>query len=159
MVKIVSFNPKSHKTQVLDIFKSHPHAFPQREINILKEDLKRSPDSNCLKSVALENHQVLGYTEALRPRDSKNSWLINWLAVAKNYQRKRIGTLLIRAVEKKLKTKNALQIFIETCTCKYELPARKLYQKLGFKETATLPDYYAEEHSKVYFVKNLRNGK
>ena len=152
-MQVINFKPRVHKKQILTIFKSHPDTFPEREIKMVAKELKTPPNPNHLKLVAIKKEAILGYLSASRPQDSKNSWLINWLAIAKKEKRKGIGTLLIKRAESKIKAKNALQIFIETCSCPNELPARKLYKKLGYKKVATLPDFYARGYSKVFFRK------
>lgn len=154
-LKVINFDPKLHKDQVLKIFKSHSNVFPKREIAMLKRGVENPSQKEICKLVAVLDKKVLGYVEVIKPEDSKSSWELNWLAVSKKYQRKGIGILLINTIEKTISDLQGSQLFIHTCDCKEERPARELYRKMGYKKIALLPDYFAPGYSRVVFIKKF----
>jgi len=154
-VKIIFFSPKLHSRQTLEIFQSRPDIFPDRELKIITEGLKKASGPSHLKLVAVVNNKVVGYIGAFKAEESQDSWELDWFTVDENFQRKGIGSLLMKAIERRAKEKNTARLFIETCSCKGELPARKFYQKQGYKRIAVLPNFYSKNHSKVIFFKQF----
>ncbi|MBM3209428.1 GNAT family N-acetyltransferase [Candidatus Shapirobacteria bacterium] len=83
------------------------------------------------------------------------SWQVNWLAVHPECRRRGIGTGLINALFRQAKKIRLKRIFVETCSCEEERPARAFYEKNGFKQIALIPEFYGANHSKVIYQKEL----
>lgn len=147
--------PRLHREQVLEIFKSRPDIFPDYEIAVIVKETQEPSSKKHLKIVALDKEKVVGYVGAFKAKDSKDSWLLDWLAVAQDYQGQGIGSLLMKKIFESLAKLKIAKLFIETCSCDGEKPARAFYSKQGYKRAAVLPNYYSQGHSKVVFLKRI----
>ncbi|MBN1700053.1 MAG: GNAT family N-acetyltransferase [Spirochaetales bacterium] len=86
---------------------------------------------------------------------TKNRYDLYWIVVDKALQGRKIGTILIRETEAKIRGMGGERIYIETSsTAPYE-PTRCFYRNKGYKEDAVLKDFYRDGDSKVIFVKVL----
>lgn len=157
-VKIVVFVPKLHRNQVLKIFNSRPDIFPEREIAIVFKETREPSVEGHLKRVAVYKKRAIGYISALRACDSEDSWLLGWLAISEDYQRQGVGSLLMGKILEDLSGLKVSKLFVETCSCEGEKPAREFYKKQGCQQIAILPNYYAKGHSKVIFLKLINQS-
>lgn len=154
-LKIVQYHPTIHREEILKIFSSMPNIFSEREKKCINRETKESANAEQVKLAAIYKGELVGYIGAVLANDSEESWFLDWFAVDGPYQRMGIGTKLLRQVEEKLKEIPKSKLFIETCSCAGELPARNFYEKRGYKKVAVLPDFYSKGHSKVIYFKQL----
>ncbi|MBN1263210.1 MAG: GNAT family N-acetyltransferase [Candidatus Pacebacteria bacterium] len=154
-MKVKTFLQYKHQQQAYKIFKSYPNLFTKAELKILREDLKTGDNKSHFKFVAVDKEQVVGFISLATCYATDYSWQVNWLAVHPDFQRLGVGRLLINFLFQKAKKLGLKRLFVETCSCQGEKPARLFYQKHGFKKIARLPDFYARKHSKVIYLKNI----
>lgn len=124
-MKIVDYETQYGKS-VLAVFNSRNDIFPREEIELLTHDLKSISTSAHQKIVALVDEQVIGYA-ALKFDAARKRWYLFWLAVAKDFQRKGVATKLLHFFVEFLKKKKVKRLFVETCSCDGEKPARAFY--------------------------------
>ena len=147
------YDPSRHRNGVLKIFRSRPDIFTRNEIVQLTKESKFSSKINSKKIVVLANDTVAGFIECLQ--SSQDVWTINWLAVNEQFQRQGIGRQLVDSIFEWLRNKKVYCVFVETCGCDGEAPARAFYVNQGFAPVKTEKDGYAKGHSKITFIKNL----
>jgi ribosomal protein S18 acetylase RimI-like enzyme len=80
---------------------------------------------------------------------------LDWFMIDPDYQRKGIGTILIRFLENFLKKKNIKLILAETSSGRAYRAAVNFWAKNGFKEIAKIPNYWEDGSACLYFVKRL----
>lgn len=84
-----------------------------------------------------------------------SSWDLYWIAVAKGAQRRGIGRRLLAEAERRAQAFGAGQFYIDTSgRADYEA-SRAFYAAAGYREAASLPDFYAPGDAKVIFTKQL----
>lgn len=129
-------------------------------INIQKEQrIHISSKENILKDLANTNfkyftieyeNKIIGYISFSYVIDIE----IEAIVVKKDFQRLGLGTLLLNFVFEFAKTKNIENIFLEVRVS--NTPARKLYDKCGFKEINIRKNYYNDNNEDaVILVKNF----
>lgn len=129
-------------------------------INIQKEqNIHISSKENILKDLANTNfkyftieyeNKIIGYISFSYVIDIE----IEAIVVKKDFQRLGLGTLLLNFVFEFAKTKNIENIFLEVRVS--NTPARKLYDKCGFKEINIRKNYYNDNNEDaVILVKNF----
>ena len=153
-MKIVSYKPQ-YKSQIMDIFRSHKGVFAEFELPLIERDLDKEINNKCVKYIALEKDEVLGYLGAYKTEDSKDSFKLDWFAVKKGHQGKGTGSKLINTVIEELRKNDAPRLFVETCGCEDNSLARKFYEKVGFQKVGELPDFYNEGHSMLIYYQKL----
>lgn len=85
-----------------------------------------------------------------------DTYEIYWLAVSPRHQGKGIGIQLMSFTEKFLLEKNARMIYVETESIRIYLPARKLYQKMGYTRSAKIKDYFKDGSHKIVYSKRIK---
>lgn len=153
MIVISNFEPKKQKEEIFKIFQAYPNLFLKQEYLMLRSDLLEGSDEYCIKLVALDNNQAVGFLAVVTRDDIGKSREINWLVVDPAYRRKKVAFNLLAELEKIMKSKKVERLFVETCTCSGEAPARGFYEKNGFIPQATLTDFYGKGHSDVIYQK------
>lgn len=153
MIGISGFEPKKQREEVFKIFQAYPNLFLKQEYLMLQSDLLEGSDEYCIKLVALDNGRTVGFLAVVTRDDIGKCRQINWLAVDPAYRRKKVASNLLAELEKMMKTEKVERLFVETCTCSGEAPARSFYEKNGFIPQATLTDFYGKGHSDVIYQK------
>ena len=76
------------------------------------------------------------------------------LAVLEKYRRRGIGTALMRAALDGLKSYGVKEVYLEVRVS--NIPAIKLYEKLGFVKKKVIPSYYLDGEDAYLMVKPLQ---
>ncbi len=119
-------------------------AYGRREMKIYMQ----APGAHCI--VAENNQQIAGFV--LTEREGPLGHIIT-LDVLENYRRKSIGSLLLIAAEKDAASHGVKRMYLETATT--NKPAIALWQKHGYRETATIENYYGRGQNAFEMEKSL----
>ena len=117
--------------------------------NILKEDIK---NKNYNYLVAKSNDgKIIGYIGISYVLDSAD---IISIVVHKDYTKKGIATLLLQEIFTFARENNIQKIMLEVRSS--NLPAQKLYEKLGFKQITIRKNYYDNTEDALIYEKELQ---
>lgn len=83
------------------------------------------------------------------------SWDLYWLLVDPRVQRQGIGTALLRVMEEHVKQEGGRWILVETATAPAYAPARRFYERHGFRLLAVVEDFYDEGEGLAVYLKGL----
>ncbi len=83
------------------------------------------------------------------------SWDLYWLLVDPAAQRQGIGTALLRAMEAHIQGVGGRWILVETATAPAYAPARRFYERHGFRLLAVVEDFYDEGEGLAIYIKGL----
>ena len=86
---------------------------------------------------------------------TSGNWEIYWLAVAPDYRRSGIGSELMTAVENAVRQAGGRQVTLETSSQPSYAGTRRFYRRLGYHETALIPDYYRPGDDLIIYLKKL----
>lgn len=100
--------------------------------------------------VAKENEKVIGYVGMYIAVDEGN---ITNVAVAPEHRKKQIGVGLLETLLKEAADRKVRQIFLEVR--QGNLPARKLYQKIGFMEIGHRKNFYDKPQEDAILMKKI----
>lgn len=79
----------------------------------------------------------------------------DYFAVHKDYRHRGLASRLLAEVEKFVKENNGRYIHALSCDIDSYAPARAFYTKSGYKQVATIPNYYVEGEGRVDFYKEI----
>ncbi len=79
-----------------------------------------------------------------------------WMAVHPGRHRQGFGRALVRRVEEAVRQTRGRLIVIETSSKTKYAPTRQFYQRLGYAETARLPDFYRPGDDLVVYCKYFK---
>lgn len=85
---------------------------------------------------------------------STHSWDIFWLAVHQNSRNKKLGSLLLKAVEDDIWKRDGKIIWIETSGRPFYASTEAFYRKKGYTLQASLKDFYADGDPKQIYSKD-----
>ena len=106
--------------------------------------------------VATDEHDlVLGYICYGPAPMTSGTWDVYWIAVSRGFQRRHIGSLLLRCAEIEIRTEGGTLIVIETSSRPSYDSARKFYEKMGYHVSTRIAEFYSEEDDKVTYCKDL----
>lgn len=94
--------------------------------------------------------EVIGYTVWECNLSDKRGHVLN-IAVQKECRRQGIATLLLGFVLEDLRQRNAVSCFLEVR--EHNLPARKLYEKMGLVSIGRSSHYYGGEDAIIYQIR------
>ena len=77
------------------------------------------------------------------------------IGVSQNAQRKGVASAMMEYIEQQLKQNNGRLLLVETSSDDAQMAARKLYQKIGYKQVAMIDDFWKEGEDKIVFLKQL----
>ncbi len=95
------------------------------------------------------NQEVIGYTVWEYNQKNRRGHVLN-IAVEKECRRQGIASLLLGFVLEDLRQRNAVSCILEVR--EHNLPARKLYEKMGLVATGRSSHYYGREDAIIYQV-------
>ena len=139
----------NHLKQVLDIEKKV--FFQPWTHNQLKMDLLRFEDVENL--VYIDDGKVIGY---ILGNFILDEFHLNNIAVKKEFQSNKIGRLLIENLFYRLKNKRINKIYLEVSN--NNIPAKKLYESIGFQQYSIRKNYYSKGEHALLFNMELKNN-
>jgi len=86
---------------------------------------------------------------------STHSWDLFWIAVHQNSRNKKLGSLLLKAVEEDVKKAGGKILWIETSGRPLYASTEAFYQRNGYTLQASLKDFYAEGDPKQIYARVL----
>ena len=86
---------------------------------------------------------------------STHSWDLFWIAVHQNSRNKKLGSLLLKAVEEDVKKAGGKILWIETSGRPLYASTEAFYQRNGYTLQASLKDFYAEGDPKQIYSRVL----
>lgn len=104
-------------------------------------------NDNCIFSVYEEDGKMLGYAFGTVIIDEGELYRI---AVSHEARSKGYGELLLKRFVEKCRVRGAEKIFLEVRS--RNVPARRLYEKTGFKEISLRKRYYNDDDAVIYFL-------
>lgn len=86
---------------------------------------------------------------------STHSWDLFWIAVHNNSRNKKLGSVLLKAVEDDVRKAGGKILWIETSGRPHYAPTEAFYQRNGYTLQASLKDFYAAGDPKQIYAKVL----
>ena len=86
---------------------------------------------------------------------STHSWDLFWIAVHQNSRNKKLGSLLLKAVEEDVKKAGGKILWIETSGRPLYASTEAFYQRNGYTLQASLKDFYADGDPKQIYARVL----
>jgi ribosomal protein S18 acetylase RimI-like enzyme len=139
-----------------------PNSFDHTWIPNEKEFVKKAP----LETLTDKNHRYF-YVEdagkiiaAIGIRENKYGnggyeMDEDYFAVHKKYRNQGIASQLLLAVENYVRQNHGRYVHVLSCDAEMYLPARKFYEKNGYRKVAEIPDYYVPGEGRIDYFKKM----
>jgi len=132
--------------------------FGERELQVAFELIDayiRKADEDYLIYVADHDGRAVGYICFGPTPLTDGIFDVYWIAVDPEFQGRGIGRRLLSYAEDYARNHGARKIMIETSSRRDYEPARSLYERMGFREVARIPDFYSRGDAKIIYEKEL----
>jgi GNAT superfamily N-acetyltransferase len=86
---------------------------------------------------------------------SSHSWDLYWIAVHQNSRNKKLGSVLLKAIEDDIRKMGGKILWIETSGRPLYAPTERFYRKNGYELQASLKDFYGPDDPKQIYSKVL----
>lgn len=124
-------------------------------------DVHFTEDEDYNFVVATYESQVIGYACYGSTPMTSGTWDIYWMAILKEFQGNKIGTFLIREVEKEIQKRGGRLILIETSSKESYNATREFYKRMGYNLISKIERFYSEQDDKLiygkYFEQSIPN--
>lgn len=104
---------------------------------------------------AFDGDRLLGYACVGPTPATEGTYDLYWLAVDPAAQRRGIGRMLVRAVERDLRTRGARMLLVETSSRPDYSETRAFYTRCGYAEAARIRDFYAPADDRILLTTRL----
>ncbi len=133
--------------------------FSAEEIGIAREladdGLAAGQSSHYRFLLAETAGMLVGYVCFGRIPCTVASWDLYWIAVQPDRQGKGLGRRLIEGMEGEIRSLNGSRVYVDTSSRRQYDPTRAFYRRAGYREAASLPDFYRPGDGKIVFEKLL----
>jgi len=86
---------------------------------------------------------------------TQSAYDLYWIAVRPERQGSGLGRRLLLATEAAAIDMGATAMYVDTAGRPQYSPTRAFYRRLGYRQTAEFPDFYAPGDAKIVFAKRL----
>lgn len=104
---------------------------------------------------AFEGNDLIGYACFGATPSTDNTYDLYWIAVHPSAQRSGAGGALMTEVERRLQSRGARLIIVETSSRVDYTATRRFYAKRGYEQSAQVDNFYAPGDHRVVFTKSL----
>ena len=125
-------------------------------VDLVEERLRRGNSSGYHFIIAENDSSAGGYVCYGEIACTSGSYDVYWIAVTKESQGCGLGRALMKLTEERIAASGGRRIYLETSGRTDYLPTRRFYERCSYDKAAELPDFYAENDSKVIYVKDIR---
>jgi GNAT superfamily N-acetyltransferase len=116
---------------------------------------KGSEDSGYFWLKIIDDNRILAFANYTKNSFSVHSWDLYWIAVHQNSRHKKIGSLLLKAVEEDVKNSGGKILWVDTSGRQLYSPTEAFYRRNGYDLQASLKDFYAPGDPKRVYSKTL----
>jgi GNAT superfamily N-acetyltransferase len=102
-----------------------------------------------------EEEKLVGIANYVRNSFSVHSWDLYWIAVHKDFRHRKLGSVLLKAVEDDIRESGGKILWLDTSGRPLYAPTEKFYKKNGYTLQASLKDFYAPGDPKQIYSKVL----
>jgi GNAT superfamily N-acetyltransferase len=102
-----------------------------------------------------DGNQLVAFANYTKNAFSVHSWDLYWIAVHQNSRHKKLGSLLLKAVEDDVRNSGGKILWLDTSGRPLYAPTERFYKRNGYQLHASLKDFYAPGDPKQVYSKIL----
>lgn len=124
-------------------------------VELVEERLNKGLASGYYFLFAEEEGDICGYACFGPIACTQSSFDLYWIVVEPSCQGQGIGRALLDASEKAIREMSGTRVYVETSSRQQYNPTRAFYARCGYREEATLQDFYGPGDSKVIYLREM----
>jgi GNAT superfamily N-acetyltransferase len=127
----------------------------QTALEIADDTLSKGKDAGYCWMKISDEDGLVAFANYGKNAFSTHSWDLYWIAVHQNSRHKRLGTLLLKAIEDDVRDEGGKILWIETSGRTLYASTEGFYKRNGYDLQASLKDFYAPGDPKQIYSKVL----
>jgi ribosomal protein S18 acetylase RimI-like enzyme len=144
----------SHRARVIEILEA-TKSFRDEEVAVAVEVFDAAgPDYEFVGAFSGDG-ELVGYACYGATPGTAGTYDLYWIAVHPQHQGEGGGSRLLDEVERRLIGREARMLIVETSSRTSYAQTRSFYERRGYVESATIPDFYAVRDDRVIYTKML----
>jgi ribosomal protein S18 acetylase RimI-like enzyme len=145
-----------HRSAIDEIVRS-TKVFSADEVAVAVEvfDAGTAGDTGYELLGAFDGDRLVGYACYGATPATDHTYDLYWIAVRPDAQRAGAGSALMAEVERRLVSRAARMVIVETSSREDYAPTREFYRRRGYEEAARLRDFYAAGDDRVVLSKRM----
>lgn len=160
MTEVVKGIDPSDRNRIEEVLRSTGFFYEfeiETALEITDETLKKGSDASGYYWVKITDEEgVIAFANYGKNSFSKHSWDLYWIAVHENSRNRKLGTILLKAVEEDVITLGGKILWIETSGRPLYASTESFYKRNGYELQASLKDFYGPDDPKQIYSKVLR---
>jgi GNAT superfamily N-acetyltransferase len=112
-------------------------------------------DSGYYWMKVTDGNGMVAFANYAKNSFSIHSWDLYWIAVHQNSRNKKLGSILIKAIEEDVKASGGKILWVETSGRPLYASTESFYKRNGYSLQASLKDFYAPGDPKQVYSKVL----
>jgi GNAT superfamily N-acetyltransferase len=159
MAKITTGLKKNERARVEEILRSTDFFYEfeiETALEIADETLSKGSEKSGYYWLKVEDEDgLIAFANYGKNSFSVHSWELYWIAVHNNSRNKKLGSVLLKAVEDDVRKLGGKILWIETSGRPKYASTEGYYQRNGYELAASLKDFYGPGDPKQIYVKVL----
>ncbi len=129
--------------------------FPPEYLDEMISDYFNNAETEDIWFTFLIDEKPIAIGYCIPEKLTEGTYNLLAIGVSQNAQRKGVASAMMEYIEQQLKQKNGRLLLVETSSDEAQIAARKLYQKIGYKQVAVIDDFWKDGEDKIVFLKQL----
>jgi ribosomal protein S18 acetylase RimI-like enzyme len=133
--------------------------FTSEEIGVVRELVEAelsNPRQRDYHSLVIEmDARVVGFACYGPTPMTDGTYDLYWIFVHPSYQRRSIGSALLREVERAIEQIRGRMLVVDTSSTRRYSRARRFYENHGFQKAAEVKDFYRVDDSRITYMKQF----
>ena len=129
--------------------------FPSEYLDEMISDYFNNAETEDIWFTFLIDEKPIAIGYCIPEKLTEGTYNLLAIGVSQNAQRKGVASAMMEYIEQQLKRKNGRLLLVETSSDEAQIAARKLYQKIGYKQVAMIDDFWKDGEDKIVFLKHL----
>ena len=129
--------------------------FPPEYLDEMISDYFNNAETEDIWFTFLIDEKPIAIGYCIPEKLTEGTYNLLAIGVSQNAQRKGVASAMMEYIEQQLKQKKGRLLLVETSSDEAQIAARKLYQKIGYKQVAVIDDFWKDGEDKIVFLKQL----
>ncbi len=129
--------------------------FPSEYLDEMIADYFNNPETQDLWFTCIEKDKPVAIGYCVPEKLTDGTYNVLAIGVNKDFQRQGIAREMMNYIEQFLKKCDGRILIVETSTDDAQIGARVFYENIGYKNIATIKDFWKDGEDKIVFWKRI----
>lgn len=129
--------------------------FPSEYLDEMTSDYFNNPETQDIWFTCIDNDKPVAIGYCVPEKLTDGTYNVLAIGVNKDFQRQGIAREMMNYIEQFLQKSDGRILIVETSTDDAQIGARVFYENIGYKNIATIKDFWKDGEDKIVFWKRI----